>query len=129
MQTTIPKDAEGTEEQIDKYLLEPALRRASWRPRVTAPMMAPESTPEKPTFVVDCPLCLGLRVCFVRLTVKRMPFLYCRFCYSRVFINSFSGLKVVRERHPETCAELERLMALPVVPPTPKKAPKRRRPS
>lgn len=122
----IPEDGD---ERADKYLLEPALRTASWRPRVTAPMMAPESTPEKPKFLVDCPMCLGLRASLAQLTVQRMPFLYCRFCNSRVFVKSLLGLKVLRERHPETVEEIERLMALPVAAPTPKKVLKRRRPS
>jgi hypothetical protein len=111
----IPEDCD---ERADKYLLEPALRTASWRPKVTAPMMAPESTPEKPKFLVDCPMCLGLRACLAQLTVQRLPFLYCRFCNSRVFVKSFSGLKVLRERHSETVEEIERLMALPAPEPT-----------
>lgn len=104
-------------EASDKYDLETALRAASWRPS-QKPILAPTSSPEKPAFVIDCPCCFALRAAVVSLTVKRMPFLHCKECNTRVFCKSHLSLTKLRERHLETVEELERLMALPAPEPT-----------
>lgn len=98
-----PDDASDA---FDRYELEGALREASWRPRSSQPVMATTSTPTKPAFMVDCPCCFGIHSAVVRLTVKAMPFLHCKACCSRAFLNSTLALTKLKERHPDVVEKL-----------------------